>query len=64
MANYTKIPGVTAPNYIVKYSSTVGNKVTMCFICEETMNKWIAAVTELNNMSGTEFKHTVEEAIH
>ncbi len=64
MANYTKIPGVTAPNYIVKYTSSVGNKVTMCFICEETMNKWIEAVTELNKMSGTEFKYTVEEAIH
>ena len=63
MANYTKIPGVKAPNYIVKYTAPNGNGVTMCFLCKETMNKWIAAVTELNKMSGTEFNYVIEEAV-
>ena len=63
MANYTKIPGVPRPNYVVKYSSTVGNKVRMCFICKEKMKEWIDAVTELNKMSGTEFNYVIEEAV-
>ena len=62
MASYTKIPGVSRPNYVVKYSSAAGNKVTMCFICEEKMNEWIEAVAHLNKMSGTEFNYVVEEA--
>ena len=63
MANYTKIPGVPRPNWVVKYTSSVGNKIRMCFIHEENMKEWIAAVTELNKMSGTEFNYKVEEAI-
>jgi hypothetical protein len=62
MANYTKIPGVPRPNYVVKYTSSVGNKIRMCFIHEENMKEWIAAVTELNKMSGTEFNYVIEEA--
>ena len=62
MANYTKIPGVPRPNYVVKYTSSVGNKIRMCFIHEENMKEWIDAVTELNRMSGTTFEYTIEEA--
>lgn len=62
MANYTKIPGVPRPNYVVKYTSSVGNKIRMCFIHEENMKEWIKSVTELNKMSGTEFNYVVEEA--
>tara|TARA_A100001515_G_scaffold111353_1_gene92386 strand:+ start:247 stop:441 length:195 start_codon:yes stop_codon:yes gene_type:complete len=63
MANYTKIPGVPRPNWVVKYTSSVGNKIRMCFIHEENMKEWIAAVTELNKMSGTEFNYVIEEAV-
>ena len=63
MANYTKIPGVPRPNWVVKYTSSVGNKIRMCFIHEENMKEWIAAVTELNKMSGTEFNYVIEDAV-
>ena len=63
MGNYTKIPGVPRPNWVVKYTSSVGNKIRMCFIHEENMKEWIAAVTELNKMSGTEFNYVIEEAV-
>ena len=63
MANYTKIPGVPRPKYVVKYTSSVGNNIRMCFICEEKMNEWIEAVAELNKMSGTEFNYVIEEAV-
>ena len=62
MANYTNIPGVPRPKYVVKYTSSVGNKIRMCFIHEENMKEWIDAVTELNRMSGTTFEYTIEEA--
>jgi len=63
MTNYTKIPGVQRPNYIVNYTSSIGNKIRMCFIHEENMKEWIEAVTELNKMSGTTFEYTIEEAV-
>ena len=63
MGNYTKIPGVPRPNWVVKYTSSVGNKIRMCFIHEENMKEWIAAVTELNKMSGTEFNYVIEDAV-
>ncbi len=63
MANYTKIPGVARPNYIVNYTSSVGNKFRMCFVCEKNMKEWIEAVAELNKMSGTTFEYTIEEAV-
>ena len=63
MANYTKIPGVPRPNYVVSYTAPNGNGVRMCFICEEKMKEWIDAVTELNKISGTEFNYVIEEAV-
>jgi hypothetical protein len=63
MANYTNIPGVQRPNWVVKYTSSVGNKIRMCFIHEENMKEWIEAVTELNKMSGTTFEYTIEKAV-
>ena len=63
MANYTKIPGVPRPNYVVSYTAPNGNGVRMCFICEEKMKEWIEAVTELNKISGTEFNYVIEEAV-
>ena len=63
MGNYTKIPGVPRPNWVVKYTSSVGNKIRMCFVHEENMKEWIVAVTELNKMSGTEFNYVIEEAV-
>ena len=63
MANYTKIPGVPRPNYVVSYTAPNGNGVRMCFICKEKMKEWIDAVTELNKISGTEFNYVIEEAV-
>ena len=61
--NYMDIPGIPRPNYVVKYTAPNGNGVRMCFIHEENMKEWIAAVTELNKMSGTEFNYVIEEAV-
>ena len=57
----SKEMNMTKANYIVKYTSSVGNKFTICFIDKNNMDEWINAVTLLNKMSGTIFTYTIED---